>query len=222
MTGGRPAHSVANMTNTLTTYRRRGGVALLTGAALTVAGCTWTAVAQATGHVSPDLARTPLSHNAAISFGVLMAAAGALTLAGVVWLRRSDLPRGRWAGRGLGAVIAGTVLLVASQCASIPVGDQLNNATVPSLVWCGFAVASLLVVFGMIVAGVSTLSHTSDPTWRDHALAISGLASLILLPLESTSAVWVGVAVYALGYAVVGTALLTTPAGRRQPVAQAA
>jgi hypothetical protein len=118
--------------------------------------------------------------------------------------------------------MAGTTLLVACQCASIPIGDQLNDATVPSIVWSGFGVASLLLVFGMIVAGVSTLSHTSDPGWRDHVPLLAGLVSLILLPLGSTDIIWVGVAVYALGYAVLGTALLTAPTGRRHAVAQAA
>ena len=76
----------------------------------------------------------------------------------------------------------------------------------PSIVWSGFGVASLLLVFGMIVAGFSTLSHTSDPGWRDHTPLLAGLVSLLLLPLESTNIIWVGVAGYALGHVLLGTA----------------
>lgn len=210
------------MTNTLTTYRRHGGVALLTGAALTAAGCIWVAVAQATSHVSTNLFRYPLSHNAAVAFALLAACAHAFVLAGVVWLRRSGLPRTRGVAAGLGAVIMGTALLVACELASIPVADQLGETTGASWVWCGFAVASLLVVFGMIAAGLSISFRAVDPTWRDHAPLICGLLSLLVLPLQSTNVLWLGIALYALGYAVLAAALLTAPTGRRQAVAQAA
>jgi hypothetical protein len=210
------------MTNTLTTHRRRGGVALLTGAALTAAGCIWAAVAQATGHVPTDLFRYPLSHNAVLPFALLAACAHAFVLTGIIWLRRSGLPRTRGVAAGLGAAIVGTALLLACELASIPVADQLGEANGASWVWCGFAVASLLVVFGMIAAGLSISFHVVDPTWRDRAPLICGLLSLIVLPLQSTNVLWLGIALYALGYAVLAAALLTAPTGRRQAVAQAA
>jgi hypothetical protein len=222
MTGGRRVRSVAPMINTHTTYRRRGGVALLSGAVLNVAGCIVAAASQATARVPSDLARAPLSHNAAIAVYVLGATAEALILTGIVCLRRSGLPRARAVAIGLGAVIAGTALLSICNLASISIEDQLNNATAPSWVWSGFAVGSLLAVFGMITAGVSISAHAGEPTWRDHAPLFCGLVSLLLLPLESTNTVWLGIAPYALGYAVLGAALVTAPAGRRQAVAQPA
>jgi hypothetical protein len=210
------------MTNTLTTYRRRGGVALLTGAALTGAGCIWAAVAQATGHVPSDLFRYPLSHGAVVPFALLAACAHACLLAGVLWLRRSGLPQARAITGGLGAVVVGTAVLVVCEFASIPVADQLGYAYGASWVWIGFAVASLFAVFGMLTAGLSISAHTSDPTWRDHAPLICGLLSLVVLPLESTNILWLGVALYAVGYGMLAAALLTAPAERRQAVAQPA
>ena len=210
------------MTNTLTTYRRRGGVALLTGAALNVAGCIVAVASQATSHVPSDLARAPLSHNAAIAVYLLGATAEAFIVAGIVCLRRSGLPRARPVSIGLGAVIAGTVLLSVCNLASIAIEDQFNNATAPSWIWSGFAVGSLLAVFGMIAAGLSISAHTSEPTWRDHAPLLCGLVGLILLPLESTNIVWLGIAIYTVGYAVLGTAMVTAPSGRRHAVAQPA
>ena len=210
------------MTNTLTAYRRRGGVALLIGAALTAAGCIWAAVAQATGRVPTNLFRYPLSHNAVVAFALLAACAHASVLAGIVWLRRSGLPQTRGVAAGLGAVIAGTALLVACELASIPVADQIGDATGASWVWCGFAVASLLVVFGMIAAGLSIVARTVEPTWRDHAPLVCGLLSLILLPIVSTNIVWVGVAIYAMGDAILGFAMVTAPSGRPHAVAQPA
>ena len=210
------------MTYQLTTYRRSAGVALLAGAALTVAGCVWTAAAQASGHVSHHLFRFPLSQGAAVAFAVFAACTHLLILAGVVWLRRSGFAAGRWSTPGLGCVIAGTALLFACELGSILVINEHNGTTGTSVVYTGFALASVLSVFGMIATGASTLRHTNDDTWRRNALLSCGLLSLIVIPLQFTSAIWLGIAIYALGYGVLGTALLTEPVGRRDTVTQAA
>ena len=119
------------MTNKLTTYRRRAGVALLAGAALTVAGCIWTAVAESTGHVSHHLFRFPLSQSAAVAFAVFAACTHLLILAGVVWLRRSGLAAGRWSATGLGCVIAGTALLFACELRVNP-GQSTSTTARPA------------------------------------------------------------------------------------------
>jgi hypothetical protein len=210
------------MINTLTTYRRHGGIAFLTGAALNVAGCIVAVVCTANSNVPSDLARAPMTHDAAIAVYALAAIAEVLFACGLLWLRRSGLPRARAVTIGLGAAIGGTVLIAVCNAASIAIEDQLNNATAPSWVWSGFGVGSLLAVFGMIAAGVSISRHAREATWRDHAPLACGLVSLILLPLGSTNIVWLGILVYAIAYAVLGAALLTAPRARRQAVAQPA
>jgi hypothetical protein len=210
------------MTNTLITYRRRGGAALLAGAALNVAGCIVGVVCSATSHVPSDLARAPMTHNAAIAVYVLGAIAEALFVVGLVSLWRSGLARTRAAAIGLGVVIAGTVLLSVCNVASIPIGDQLNDSTAASWVWSGFAAGSILVVVGMLAAGLSISQRAVDPTWRDHAPLLAGALSLPLIVLAPANIIWLGIVIYALGYGVLGVAQLTAPGERRQAVAQPA
>jgi hypothetical protein len=210
------------MINSLSTYRRRGGAALLAGATLNVAGCIVAVASTATSHVPSDLARAPMTHNGAIAVYVLGAIAEALIATGVLWLRRSGLAQARAATVGLGVVIAGTVLLSVCNAASIPIEDQLNNSTAASWVWSGFAVGSILAVVGMITAGLSISARTGGRTWHDNAPLICGLLSLLLLPLESTNIVWLGIAIYALAYIILGVAQLTAPRDVHRALAQPA
>jgi hypothetical protein len=86
----------------------------------------------------------------------------------------------------------------------------------------------VVIYFGMRVRtlrGMRTLRSIAkeiEHTGRRNALLSCGLLSLIVIPLQFTSAIWLGVAIYALGYGVLGTALLTEPVGRWHPVTQAA
>ena len=210
------------MTNSLITYRRRAGAALLAGAALNVAACIVSVASTAGTHVPSDIARAPMTHDVAIVVYVLAAIAEALFVAGLLWLRRSGLPRARGVWIGLGAVIAGTVLLSVCNLASIPIEDQLNNSTAASWVWSGFGVGSLLAVGGMITAGVSISSHSEEPTWRDHAALICGLLGLLLIVFQVANIVWLGIVIYSLGYALLGVAQLTAARDRRQAVPQPA
>lgn len=224
MTGARRVHSVGPMTNSLTTYRRRGGAALLAGAALNAAACIVSVVSTANTHVPSDLARAPMTHDTAIVVYVLAAMAEALLVIGLVWLQRSGLPQARAIRIGLGAAVAGTALLAVGNAASIPIEDQLNTSTAAGWVWSGFGVGSLLAAFGMLAAGVSISAHAVEPTWRDHAPLVCGLLSLLLIMFQIANIIWLAILIYAAGYAVLGAAMLTATATgtRRQAVAQPA
>jgi len=210
------------MTNSLSTYRRRAGVAFLAGAALNVSGCVVAVVTSASGHVPSDLARAPMTHNGAVAVYVLATVAEVLFVGGLVALRRTGLPSSRAVTIGLGAAVLGTALIAVCNAASITVEDQLNNSTAASWVWSGFGVGSILVAAGMIAAGLSISRRPVAPTWRDHAVLITGLLSLPLLVLAPANIVWVGIVIYALGYAGLGVAQLTSPAGQRHIVTQPA
>ena len=210
------------MTNSLSTYRRRAGVAFLAGAALNVSGCIVAVVSSADSHVPSDLARAPMTHNAAIAVYVLAAIAEVLFVGGLVCLRRSGLPSSRSVAIGLSAAVAGTALIAVCNAASLAVADQLNNSTAASWVWAGFGVGSILVAAGMIAAGLAISRHAVAPTWRDRGVLIAGLLSLPLLALGPANVVWVGIVIYALGYAGLGVALLTAGGQRRQAVVQPA
>ena len=210
------------MTNSLTTYRRRGGVALVSGAALNVAACIVSVASSSSSDVPSDLARAPMTHNAAIAVYVLAAIAEALFVVGLVYLRRSGLPRTRAVAIGLVAAIFGTAVLSACNVASILIEDQLNNTTAASWVWSGFGAGSLLAVFGMITAGVSISAHARGATWREHAPLICGLMSLLLIVFQVANIIWLAIVIYSVGYALLGAALLTGPGVRRHAVAQPA
>src|ERR1700759_268656 len=206
------------MTNSLSTYRRRAGVAFLAGAALNGSGCIVAVVSSADSHVPSYLARAPMTHNAAIAVYVLAAIAEVLFVGGLVCLRRSGVPSSRAVAIGLGAAVVGTVLIAGCNVASIAVEDQLNNSTAASWVWSGFGVGSILVAVGMIAAGLAISRHAVAPTWRDHAVLATGVLSLPLLALVPANIVWLGIVIYALGYAGLGVAQLTAPRERRQTV----
>ena len=87
------------MNNSLTTYRRRGGIALIAGALLTIAAAVLSAIVEGTSSVPDDLVRYPFSHHAFVPFTVFAAACHLLMLAGVVYLARGRLAADSKTGR---------------------------------------------------------------------------------------------------------------------------
>jgi hypothetical protein len=204
------------MTNTHTSLTHRAGALLLVGATLTVAAAIAIGIATANSHVAHDVFRFPLSQHTFVAFSVYAALTHLLILAGVIGLRRrEDVTRaGRPATVGLGCVIAGTGLLFICEWLSIPLADRHTSATSVSVLVGVFGVASLLVTFGMIAAGVAIRRDGGGASWRRNAPLTCGLLSLVVIPVQFTSAIWLGVAVYGVGYGVLGTSLLTAPVPR--------
>ena len=150
------------MNNSLTTYRRRGGILLIAGALLTIAGALLSAVVQGSSSVPDDLVRYPFSHDAFLPFTVFAAVCHLLMLAGVVYLARGGLAGDSRTGRiGLRSVIAGLALLFVCEWAQLPFVDQHTSNTGPSIVDGGFGLATLLLAGGMIAVGVATLRQPS-------------------------------------------------------------
>jgi hypothetical protein len=199
--------------NTHNSLPHRAGALLLLGATLTVASAIAVGIATSSSDVAHNLFRFPLSHNTFVALSVYAALTHLLILAGVIGLRRRSEVRcaGRSAMVGLGCVIAGTALLFVCEWASIPFADRHNSATWPSIVDGGFALASLLVTFGMIAAGVAVLRDGGWASWRRYAPLACGLLSLVVIPIQFTSVLWAGIAIYGSGYGLLGTALVTEP-----------
>jgi hypothetical protein len=61
----------------------------------------------------------------------------------------------------------------------------------------------------MIAVGVATLVHPSWGSWRRYAPLICGLLSLVVIPIQFTSALWLGITVLCLGYALLGAAAIS-------------
>lgn len=203
------------MTNTQPLLARRAGLACLAGAALTITGSVAAAVADATGNVADELFRAPFSHDAFLAFSAYGALAHLAILLGVIGLRRTGLAGPAAASRaGLSAVAAGTALLFACEWASLPIADHRDSSTAAGIVIAGFGVATLLVTFGMVAAGIGARATGRLDGWRRNAPLACGLLSLIVIGVQFTPLLWLGVAIYGLGYAVLGLALTTAPTRR--------
>jgi hypothetical protein len=188
------------MNNSHTTYNRRGGTLLIAGALLTIAGAVLSAIVGANSSVADDLVRYPFSHDAFAPFTVFAAACHLLMLVGVLYLARGGLAGNSRTGRiGLGCVTAGLVLLFVCEWAQLPFVDQHTSGTGPAIVDSGFGLATLLLAGGMITVGIVTLRKPSLSSWRRYAPLICGLLSLIVIPIQFTSALWVGIIVLCLG-----------------------
>ena len=208
------------MTNSHTSYLRRGGIALLAGAAITVAGCITIAIARSSSGIAHNVFSYPLSHDSFVEFSLVAALSHALIVAGALWLRRTGVTAHSRPGRaGLTCVVAGTALLFVCELASLPLAGQHNSDTWPTIVDAGFGVASVLVTAGMLAVGIATVRERSWPSWRRYAPLICGLLSLATIPLQFSSAIELGIAIYGLGYAVLGVAMVTDPATRESRAA---
>ncbi len=158
------------MNNSPTTYRRRGGILLIAGATLTIAGALLSAVIQGSSSVPDSLVRYPFSHDAFPPFTVFAAVCHLLMLIGAVYLARGGLAGDTKTGRiGLGGVIAGLALLFVCEWAQLPFADQHTSNTGPSIVDGGFGLATLLLAGGMIAVGVANLRQPSLDSWRRYA-----------------------------------------------------
>ena len=166
--------------------------------------------------MSDTLYNAPLSSSAFVVFSLVNALVNALFVAGFIALRRS----GAVAGAGLRAVIAGQALLGICELASIALAGKLEDSTAARIVDAGFGLASLLVVAGLLVCGVATVRAGAWSGWRRYAPLTCGVLALVVIPLQFSGVLWLGVAIYALGFTVLGVALTTDPAAR--PALQAA
>ena len=198
------------MNNSLTTYRRRGGIVLIAGALLTIAGALLSAVVQGTSSVPDDLVRYPFSHDAFPPFTVFAAVCHLLMLIGVVYLARGRLAGDSRPGTiGLRCVIAGLALLFVCEWLQLPFVDQHTSNTGPSIVDAGFGLATLLLAGGMIAVGVATLRQPTWGSWRQYAPLICGLLSLVVIPIQFTEVLWLGITVLCAGYVLLGVAVLS-------------
>jgi len=211
------------MNNSLTTYNRRGGAFLIAGALLTIAGAVLSAIVQGSSSVPDHLVRYPFSHNAFAPFTVFAAVCHLLMLVGVIYLARGGLAGDSRTGRiGLGCVIVGLALLFVCEWAQLPFADQHTSNTGPSIVDSGFGLATLLLAGGMIAVGVATLREPNLGSWRRYAPLICGLLSVIVIPIQFTSALWLGITVFCFGYLLLGVAVISDGTRRTEHAIQIA
>ena len=61
----------------------------------------------------------------------------------------------------------------------------------------------------MIAVGVATLRKPSLSSWRQYAPLTCGLLSLVVIPIQFTSAPWLGITVLCLVYILLGAAVIS-------------
>ncbi len=96
---------------------------------------------------------------------------------------------------------------------TIPLVDKAETATACAIVDGLFGLATLLATAGMLAVGVAVLRTRVWKSWRGYAPLGCGILSLIAIPMEFSSATsGFAIAVYGLGYMVLGAACFkTTP-----------
>ena len=215
MTAGQAGRSVPSMSTALSSQRRNAGAACVAGAALTVAGAAVLAYAQATTSVAKDLYSWPLHRDGAIVFALFAALAHLLMLIGLVGLLRSGVAgRSRGAVLGLQTAIAGMALLFVSEFGSMLLAGSHESAPLGSVVDASFALASILLTVGLLAAGAGTVRSGNWSGWRRYTPLACGALLLIVVAIQFTSILWLGVAMFAVGFAALGLALATDPAAR--------
>ena len=106
--------------------------------------------------------------------------------------------------------------------AQLPFLDQHTSNTGPSIVDAGFGLATLLLAGGMIAVGVATLRQPTWGSWRQYAPLICGLLSLVVIPIQFTEVLWIGITVLCAGYVVLGVAVISEGARRTDHAIQIA
>ena len=132
-----------------------------------------------------------------------------MILIGILGLIRSGVAGdGRAARIGGPLAAGGTALLFVAELLSLLVIDTAESAGSASAVGAVFGLATILATVGMLVLGVATLREGRWEDWRRFTPLLCGLVVLLLVPIQLTSALWLGVGVYGLCFAALGVALL--------------
>jgi hypothetical protein len=193
---------------------RRAAIVGMVGASLTAAsGAIVQLVVQPSTTISDKNWSYPWSTTALVAVSIIFASLHVLVAIGLIGLRSSGATGSTGAGRwGLTLAIAGTVLLLAGELASIGIRDARTddgNAIAVSLI---FAAGIVLTAVGFLAAGRATLRAGTWDGWRRYMPLLTGIWSVVLLALNATKALPTGVGVYGVCLLAVFYALLTAPA----------
>lgn len=192
---------------------RTAGAACTLGGLALAAGAIATQIVQASTSVSDQLWRYPWGNRTAVINWAVWGSMEALVLIGVLAWRRSGVAgSGRAARVGLPLAALGTALIIVGHFASIPVRNQSVHETGAQLVGGIFGVGTVLSALGFMLAGWATLRAGVWRDWRRFVPLSIGVVTAALIVLQFTKALPTAVAVYSLGFAALGAALMQ---GRR-------
>src|SRR6201991_1828962 len=204
---------------------QKAALALIAGAIIHAIAGVAGQIVQSSTAVSDDMFSYPWTSAELVAVALVEALAVGLGFVGLVALRNSGVAGPTRAARtGLGVALAGSVLFVVAQLASITVRDGLVDEGAAGVVGGVFGLATLLLGAGLTAAGVAARRAGLWEGWRPTALLACGLWTLAMLGIVVTPVMPLGIAVMGLLQAAIGTALLTRPtpvAARAQPAGSA-
>jgi hypothetical protein len=184
---------------------RTAALALVAGGLIHGLGGVVGQAVRASTDVSDELFRYPWPSDVFVATSILWAASFVLILAGLAGLRASGLA-GRGARTGLVVGMAGVVVIIAAELASIGVRDQATDDGGAALVGALFGLATVLMGVGLTVAGRAAVRAWEGLASR--ALLACGVWALLLLGLVATPVMPLSVAVFGLLIATLGAGLL--------------
>ena len=188
-------------------------IALIAGAIIHAAGGIVGQVVQASTLVSDDMFSYPWTSAELVAVSLTEALAFGLGLVGLAALRASGVAGPTRAARaGLGVALAGSVLFVIAELASIAVRDQYVDEGAAGAVGGLFGLATLLLGAGLAAAGFAARRARLWGSWRPTALIACGLWTLAMLGIVLTPLMPLGVTVMGVLQAAIGAGLLTRPA----------
>ena len=109
---------------------------------------------------------------------------------------------------GLPIAAVGTALIVVGHFASLPIRNQTIHDTGAEIVSGIFGAGTVVSAVGLVLAGWATLRAG---VWRDRRRFLPltiGVVTVALIGVGLTKALPAGVAVYSLGFAALGAALM--------------
>jgi hypothetical protein len=191
---------------------QKAAAALIAGAIIHTACGIVGQFAQAWTTVSDDMFSYPLTSAELVAVSLAEALAFGLGLVGLAALLTSGVAGPTRAARtGLGVALAGSVLFVSAELASITLRDDLVDDGAAGAVGFVFGLATLLLGAGLVAAGVAARRAGLWEGWRPTALLACGLWTLAMLGIVLTPVMGLGVTVMGLLQAAIGTGLVTRP-----------
>ena len=188
---------------------RTAALALVAGGLIQALGGIVEQAVRASTDVSDELFRYPWTSDVFVATSILWAASFVLILAGLAGLRASGLAgRDRGAGTGLAVAMAGVVVIIAAELASIGVRDQATDDGGAGLVGALFGLATVLIGVGLTVAGRAAVRERRWDGWAPRALLACGVWTLLLLGLVLTPVMSASIAVFGMLISAVGAGLM--------------
>src|SRR5215208_3524166 len=166
---------------------QKAATALIAGAIVHAAAGIVGQIVQASTQVSDELFSYPWTSAELVAVSLVEAIAFALGMAGLAGLRASGVAGPTRAARtGLAFALAGSLLFVVAELASIAVRDQMSDQGAAGAVGGLFGLATLFLGGGLVAAGVAARHAALWHGWRPTALLACGLWTLAMLGIVIT------------------------------------